>query len=339
MLQVYVHGPDDARVKEIDAPEPGPRDVVLRVAACGICGSDLTYIRMGGFCVTGGEMPLGHEIAGTVDWVGSEIRGIDVGQRVVVYPGNPDEDGLDIIGNGGAEGGLTDMLLVRDAARGGRVFPVPDSISLEVAALAEPVAVGMKSALRAEAAGGEKVAVFGCGPIGLSAIATFVDRGIDVVGIDLSARRLEIAGSLGARAVLNPAEVDVWEELRRLHGEIKHMGSALPATHAYVEASGSGQVVNDIITNAACHRRISLVALHMTPVPLPLGPVMSKQLEINGSMGYPARFEDAVDLLVRRDLSGMITHRVPLPQFDKALALLSGDKDCGKVLVTTGDNL
>ena len=228
---------------------------------------------------------------------------------------------------------------MRDAARGGRVFPVPDSIPLDIAALAEPVAVGMKSALRSEAAGSEKVAVFGCGPIGLAAIATFVDRGIEVVGIDLSARRLEIAGSLGARAVLNPAVVDVWDELRRLHGVTNHMGSPLPSTHAYVEASGSAQVVNEIIANAAPGRRVSVVALHMAPVPVALGAVMSKQLEINGSMGYPARFEDAVDLLVRRDLSGMVTHRVPLPQFDQALAVLGADKDCGKVLVTTGDNL
>ena len=102
MLQVHVHGPNDARVTEIAPPEPGPRDVVLRVAACGICGSDLTYIKMGGFCVTGGAMPLGHEIAGTVEWVGGEVRGIAVGQRVVVSPGSPETDGFNIIGNGGA---------------------------------------------------------------------------------------------------------------------------------------------------------------------------------------------------------------------------------------------
>jgi threonine dehydrogenase-like Zn-dependent dehydrogenase len=336
MRQVAIHGENDTRVDEAPAPEPGPRDIVVRVVACGICGSDLTYIKMGGFCVTGGPMPLGHEVSGVVDWLGSEVSGASVGDRVVVFPGDPNSDGFNIIGNGGAEGGLTELLLVRDAARGRRVFRVPDDLSLDVAALAEPVAVGMKSALRTGAESDEKVAVFGCGPIGLSAIATFAERGIEVVGIDLSPRRLDLAGAMGASAVLNPTEVDVWDELNRLHGSSDHMGSPVPGTSAFVEASGSAQVLNDIVDRSRPSSRVSLVAVHMQPVALSMVTVMSKQLEIKGSMGYPERFEDAVDLLGRRDLSSMITHRVPLEDFDQALAVLDADKDCGKVLVTTG---
>jgi threonine dehydrogenase-like Zn-dependent dehydrogenase len=337
MHQIAVHGPNDARVDEAQPPEPGPRDVVVRVAACGICGSDLTYIGMGGFCVTGGPMPLGHEMSGTVEWVGPEVSDTSVGRRVVVFPGDPGADGYDIIGNGGAEGGLTERLLVRDAARGRRVFPVPDDLSLDVAALAEPVAVGMKSATRTGAGRADKVAVFGCGPIGLSAIATFAEQGVDVVGVDLSRRRLELAAELGAGHVLHPGEVDVWEELTRLHGGMSYMGGTLPRTDAYVEASGSAAVVNDIIGSARPNSMVSLVAVHMAPVELSLLSIMSKQLELKGSMGYPERFEDAIDMLTRRDLSAMITHRVPLTDFGDALEVLGTDKDCGKVLVTTGE--
>lgn len=339
MQQVMIHGPGETRVDNIAAPDPGPRDVLVKVAACGICGSDLTYIKMGGFCITGGAMPLGHEIAGTVDWVGSEVRDVSVGDRVVVFPGDPNSDGFDIIGNGGSEGGLTELLLVRDAARGRRLFRAPESVPLDVAALAEPVAVGMKSALRTGAEGFEKVAVFGCGPIGLAAIASLVDQGIKVVGVDLSQSRLEIAGSLGAEAVLNPRKVDVWEELIRLHGREQFMGSGIPATHAFIEASGSAQVINDIIEHARPGSRLSVVAVHMQPVATNFTHVMSKDLEIRGSMGYPGRFEDAVELLARRDLSNIITHRVPLERFNDALAILEGDKECGKVLVTNGENL
>ncbi len=72
--QVRVHGPGDVRVDEVPEPEPGPRDVVVRVAACGICGSDLTYIKMGGLAGPGGApMCLGHEMAGVVDRVGAEV--------------------------------------------------------------------------------------------------------------------------------------------------------------------------------------------------------------------------------------------------------------------------
>jgi (R,R)-butanediol dehydrogenase/meso-butanediol dehydrogenase/diacetyl reductase len=339
MHQVAVHGPNDTRVDEASPPDPGPGDVVVRIAACGICGSDLTYIKMGGFSVTGGPMPLGHEMSGTVDWVGPEVDGTAVGQRVVVFPGTPETDGFGIIGNGGSEGGLTERLLVRDAAGGGRVFAVPDGLALDVAALTEPVAVGMKSAVRTGAGRGDKVAVFGCGPIGLAAIATLAEQGAHVIGVDLSARRLDLAGELGADTVLDPGEVDVWEELTRLHGGTAYMGGTVPGTDAFVEASGSATVVNDIIGRARPNSMVSLVAVHMAPVEMSLLSIMSKQLEVKGSMGYPARFEDAVDMLTRRDLSAMITHRVPLTDFGEALEVLGTDKDCGKVLVTTGEGL
>lgn len=97
MRQVRVHGPDDVRVDEVEPPRPGTRDAVVRIAACGICGTDLTYIRHGGVAgPTGTPMCLGHEMAGVVDWVGSEVATVAVGDRVVVHPGN---DELGRIGN------------------------------------------------------------------------------------------------------------------------------------------------------------------------------------------------------------------------------------------------
>jgi threonine dehydrogenase-like Zn-dependent dehydrogenase len=139
--------------------------------------------------------------------------------------------------------------------------------------------------------------------------------------------------------VLDPRSVDVWEELIRLHGGDEFMGVPVPRTSAYVEASGSAQVLVDIMSRSKAHSRLSVVAVHMEPVPTSYITVMSKQLEIVGSMGYPDRFEDAIDLLVRRDLSSLITHRVPLERFDEALGVLQGDKECGKVLVTTGEGI
>ena len=121
--QVRVHGPGDVRVDDVPRPRPGPRDVVVRVTACGICGSDLSYIKLGGVAgPTGTPMCLGHEMAGVVDWVGAEVTGAHLGDRVVVQPGNDD---LGRIGNGAPEGGLTPLLLVTEADRG-RLHPVPD---------------------------------------------------------------------------------------------------------------------------------------------------------------------------------------------------------------------
>jgi (R,R)-butanediol dehydrogenase/meso-butanediol dehydrogenase/diacetyl reductase len=330
MKQIRVHGPHDVRLDDIAAPDPGPRDALVRVAACGICGSDVSFVHMGG--LTGRPMALGHELAGVVEWVGAEVSGAAVGDRVVVHP--VDEE-LGRLGSGADEGGLTPLLLVREAAKGRRLFPVPDGMPLEVAALAEPTGVSMQAVNQAEVQPGDTVAVFGCGPIGLLAIATLADRGItDVVAVDLSPRRLELAGEFGASHLLDASRDDVWSELARLHGTRPFMFGPTPATDVYIEASGSDRVIGDILEHGRAGGRMSLVAVHYQPVPTNYVAVLMKQFTIRGSFEYPPRFEDALELLDRRDLSALVTHTLPLEEFGLGLDLLEGSKDCGKVMIT-----
>ncbi len=336
MQQVRIHGPADVRLDEVEAPCPGPRDAVVRIAACGVCGSDLKYIELGGLAGPGPEpMPLGHEAAGIVEWIGAEGSGLAVGQRVVIHPGN---DQLGRIGNGGAEGALAPRLLVREAARGGRLFPVPEGLPLDVAAFAEPLAVGMHAVEQASVVAGDKVVVFGCGSIGLAAVATLLDRGVsDVIAVDLSRRRRELALELGVRAALDPASEKIWKRLSELHGTVPSMFGPMPAANAYIEASGASPLIGQIIDHAAPHARLAVVALHYAPIPTSFLMILIKQLTIRGAMEYPARFEDALDLLSRRDISPIITHRFPLERFNEGLALLAGSRDCGKVMITLGD--
>jgi len=333
MQQVRVHGPADVRLDEVDDPEPGPRDAVVRVAACGMCGSDLGYIRMGGLAGPGPEpMALGHELAGVVEWAGAEVEDLAPGDRVVVHPG---DDELGRIGNGSPEGGLAPRVLVREAARGHRLYPVPDDLPLEVAALAEPLAVGMRAVGQADVPEGGSVVVFGCGPIGLAAVATLVDRGItDVVAVDLSATRRDLAVGLGATAALDPATDDVWAALAEQHGTVPFMFGPAPATDAFIEASGAPSVITQVIERSRPGAHLSVVALPHNNITTSSLLILMKQLTIRGSMEYPPRFEDAVELLSRRDLSSMITHRFPLAEVEAALEVLGGTKDCGKVMVT-----
>ncbi|MFM8599659.1 MAG: zinc-binding dehydrogenase [Mycobacterium sp.] len=335
--QVRVHAPGTAELDRVPIPPCGPRDAIVDVRACGICGSDLTYLRLGGLAGPGGApMALGHEFAGVVRTVGAEVTGVTAGQRVVVHPG---DDALGRIGGGAAEGGLADAVLVREAARGDRLVAVPDGMPLEVAALAEPVAVGMHAAEQAAVGPGDKVAVFGCGPIGLAAIASMADRGVtDVVGIDPSATRRGLAESLGAAAVIDPGRTSVWRELGQLHGRQSLAYGWAPGTDAFIEASGSDDVLGSIIDRAGRHSRVSVVALHYNPVPVNFLSVLMKELTIRGSIEYPDRFADAVDLLARRDLSALITDRFPLSRIGDALELLAASKECGKVMIETGDS-
>jgi threonine dehydrogenase-like Zn-dependent dehydrogenase len=330
--QVRIHAPGQVRLDRVDLPPCGPRDAIVEIHACGICGSDLSYIRLGGLAGPGGEpMPLGHELAGVVTAVGAEVTDIVPGQRVVVHPG---DDGIGRIGNGTAEGGLAEAVLVREAARGGRLFPVPDDMPIDIAALTEPVAVGMHAAEQLHVGVDDKVAVFGCGPIGLAAIASLAARGLtDIVAIDLSATRRALAETLGASASIDPADQNVWAELGRLHGSAGTQFGKAPATTGYIEASGSPKVLTKMVDRAGRGATICVVALHYEPVPINFLGVLMQELTIRGSIEYPAHFGDAIDLLSRRDLSALITHRFGLHDIDAALEVLSGSKECGKVMI------
>ena len=334
MKQVNVHGPGDVRIDEIAEPEPGPRDAVIRVSACGICGSDLRYARLGGLAGPSPQpMPLGHELSGVVEAVGAEVSKLGPGSRVVL---NPTARG-NMIGNGGSEGGFAPRLLVRDAAAGESLFPIPAQLPNDVAALAEPLGVGMNAVNRVEARPGDKVAVFGAGPIGLAAIATLRDSGVeDVVAVDLSPRRLEIASALGARATVDASRDDPWRQLRALHGEEPVLGAPMAATDAYIEASGAAPVIPNVLQHAKGEARLSVVALHGAAIPVNFLLVMIKQLTIRGAMEYPKDYSDTLELLARWDLSPMISHRFSLERFPEAFEIASDPQAGGKVLIEIG---
>ena len=333
MKQIRVHGPGDWRLDDVPDPEPGPCDALVRIAACGTCGTDVSFIHSGGF--TAGPMPLGHEMAGVVEWIGADVADdtdVAVGDRVIVCP-------LDIgdgsLGTGASEGGLTPLLRVRDVVGARRLFPVPDGMPLTTAALAEPLAVGMQAVNQAEVRPGEKVAVFGCGPIGLMALATLADRGIDdVVAIDLSPARLELAGQVGAAHVLDPTAVDVWAELKRIHGTAPFRFGPTAATDVFIDAAGADRLIGDVLRHGRVDGRLVVVALHHEPVATNYLDLLMKQFTIRGSIEYPERFEDAIELLARRDLSALVTHTLPIEEFGAGLSVLEGAEDCGKVMIT-----
>jgi threonine dehydrogenase-like Zn-dependent dehydrogenase len=333
-LQVNVHGPADVRLDTVEGPEPGPRDAVVRVASCGICGSDVGYVKIGGIAgPTGSPMPIGHELSGVVEFVGSEVRGVRSGDRVVVDPLGAQNQ----IGNGGDEGGFTPRLLVRNAAEGRSLVPIPDGLPFETAALAEPLGVGMQAVNRGRAQPGEKAVVFGAGPIGLAAIATLRYRGVeDVIAVDLSDTRLEVARRLGARAIVNPSRDRVGSRIRELHGISLVMGAAMADSDLYIEASGAAPVLPQIIRGAKSGARLVVVALHREEIAVNFLLVMMKQLELLGSIAQPDDWNDMIEMLAKVDLSAMITHRFPLERFAEGLAIAQ-DADAGaKVMIDCG---
>ncbi len=331
MQQVRIHGPGDVRVDDIEPLEAGPRDAVIRVAACGICGSDLGYVKLGGVAGPSPDpVALGHELSGVVARVGSDVADLEPGTRVVLNPMGAGNS----IGNGAAQGGFTRELVVPNAADGGVLFPIPDSLSFDAAALAEPLGVGMQAVNRADVKKGKKVAIFGAGPIGLMSLATLRFRGVDdVVVIDLSDKRLDVARTMGARATVNPRRDDTWARLIELHGTGPWLGMEMPGSDAYIEASGAAPVLVEIMEKAKADARISIVALHREPILTSFMLVMSKQLTIAGSICYPDDYTEMIDMLTKVDLTPIITHRFALEQFDDAFAIANDPNAGAKVMI------
>jgi threonine dehydrogenase-like Zn-dependent dehydrogenase len=337
MKVARLHGVEDVRLDEIQIPEPGPRDAIVRVVDCGICGSDVGYVKIGGMQgPTRDPMALGHELSGVVDRVGAEVTNIAPGTRVIMNPGA----GPNIVGSGDREvGGFCAEVLARNVVEPGVLLPIPDGLPHDRAALAEPLGVGMQAVNQATLTPGDKVVVFGAGCIGMMAMVTLKYRGFeDVAIVDTSDTRLAIAKELGADLTLNPSKDDIWERLRELHGTGLLLDT-FPCTgsDAYIECTGNQQVLLDIIDQSKPGTHISIPALHRETFPLSLMTVLMKQLQIRGSMEYPEDFGQTIELLADVDLSAIITHRYRLDEFDAALEVARDVSVAGKVMIEFED--
>lgn len=335
MKAVWVTGPGETSMMEVAKPGIGPTDVLLKMRACGICGSDAFYISLGGLPGREGRTPLGHEPAGEVVEVGSEVVDIPLGAHVVI---NPMVAPSGIIGNGGASGALAEYLVFEDAVLGASLAIVPDHIPFEVAALNEPMAVARHAVNRTAPNAGDKVVIFGAGPIGLGAAIGFASKGAGhVVVVDVVPSRLEKALQVGANAVINSAEEDVVARLIELQGAAPtRRGEPKPATDIYLDAAGVPVVIETALKAAKHGATLGIVAVHKKPVSVDFGDILTSELNIVMSMGYPTEiFEVTHDIIENWEKYALIiSDRIP---FENALAALTKASTPGaaeKVVVT-----
>ena len=310
MKLLNIHGVGDVRLDDYQRPEAGSQDVVVRMKSVGICGSDLSYIKIGGIPNPLTTTALGHEGAGEVMEVGADVAGISVGDAVIVNPMMTPSN----IGSGGPEGCFTEELLVRGAELGVSILPIPEGISYDIAAMCEPLAVAMHGVNRMEVKPGDKVVVFGCGPIGLGMVLWLVDRGVtDVVALDLAPERRERAMALGARASFDPTKIDLRAELEKLHGTVPSYGRVGVGTDAYIDAAGAPSILSDVIMMAKLHARLVITAAYMKPIEFPVGRMLTSEMTITTAVGYPTEMPDVIAAMPRlRDkIESMISHRMP----------------------------
>lgn len=331
MFQVRIHGVDQVSLDTVEKPAVSADDALIQVSLCGICGSDLGYIGMGGLGMTHPQ-PLGHELVGTVVELGEHVTHLALGERVVVNPmGHANS-----IGNGGPEGAFAPYLLVRGAAIDrGTVLTISDKLTDQQGAMIEPLSVAMHGCNQGQVAPTDRVVVFGAGPIGLSVVVCLKYLGVDeIVVVDLSEQRLAVAAQLGASPFKADAG-DLTTFLRDKHGESELMGKPMPGTDLYFEATGAKPVFEQVVNMAKTGARLVILGLHKLPVNLDLANVLLRELTIVGSMAYPTEFAGVISMLEsgKVNVDPLITHRYPLSEFDTALARARDTELAIKVMV------
>ena len=292
------HARHDIRIEEIPAPTaPGPGEVIIRVGACGICGTDLEEYRDGPLFIpvetpnpiTGRKAPLtmGHEFAGEVVEVGKGVTKFKPGDRlapdVLLYCGECYWcqrhqvnlcDKLAALGQMG-DGGLAEYcrLPVNMAIR------VPNGLSDDHAAMAEPLSVAVRAVRRGRMAPGERVAVFGGGTIGLFCLQVAKAAGAgEVFVVEPLAGRRELAKQLGASAVIDPTVVDPIETLRQLTGGI--------GPDLVLEAAGAVPVTPVAIKAARKGGRIVLVGIPVAAATFNFFDIVFTEKEVIGSLSH-----------------------------------------------------
>ncbi|MGH3969762.1 MAG: zinc-binding dehydrogenase, partial [Mycobacterium sp.] len=175
------------------------------------------------------------------------------------------------------------------------------------------------------------------GPIGLGATIAFKSLGVGhVVVVDLIPSRLDKARRVGADAVINSADEDVVQRLIELHGKGESMFPGKAATDVYLDAAGAPAVITTALTAAKPDARVAVVAVHKEPVPVDFLNLMSNEITIVGSMGYPNEiFEVTKDIIANWEKYAVIvSHKIPFEDIDEALRIAGTPGAADKVVVT-----
>ncbi|MCK0174079.1 NAD(P)-dependent alcohol dehydrogenase [Mycolicibacterium sp. F2034L] len=306
------------QIEERPVPSPGPREVLVEVAAVGVCGSDVHYYRHGriGDFVVEEPMILGHELSGRIAAVGAGVDPARVGQRVAVEPQHPCRrcaqcmagrynlcSYMKFYATPPVDGAFCRYVTIDDDM----AHPVPDSMSDEAAALLEPLSVAVATMRKARVAPGTSILIAGAGPIGVICAQTARAFGAArIVVTDLVASRRERAWAFGATEVLDPAAVDV---------------SAIDPVDAFVDATGVPAAVVSGIKAVGPAGHVVLVGMGADEYALPVSHIANNEISLTGVFRYTDTWPAAIHLVTSGavDLDAMVTAHYDLDHVAEAL--------------------
>jgi (R,R)-butanediol dehydrogenase/meso-butanediol dehydrogenase/diacetyl reductase len=323
-------------VVELPDPVAGTGELVVRVKACGICGSDLHAATSAKAKLPAGTI-MGHELAGVVDQIGADVTGFEVGDPVVVMSylacGECAScragigvrcEAMALVGFGEAPGGYAEMIKTRP----GSVFKIPKAMSFRAAATVEPLVVGLHGLRRARFQAGETCVIMGAGSIGLMTLlwARFAGARAIVVS-ELLLDRREVALKLGADAAVDPRMRSPTAAMTRLTGA---------GPDVIFECIGEAGTMAQAISHAPRGGRVTILGVAMEDDGFPPGLAMSKELDVNFSLGLaPGEVETTIAVLASGRISTepMITHTVSLDDLPRAFDALTRPSNQTKVML------
>ena len=344
MNALVLHGIGDARYESISKPKVANGSVLVRIAFCGVCGSDIPRVFVKGTYTF--PTVCGHEFAGTVVEVGGGVHDIAIGDRVAIFPllwcGHCEacERGqyvqcadYDYLGSR-SDGGFAEYV----AAPRKNIIRVPDNVSMEEAAMTEPAAVALHALRRAGGCSvGDTVAVFGIGPIGLMVAQWARAMGAArVVVCDIVPEKLELARRLGFTDTVNSRKTNPVEALNAMTG----------GAHLCIEAAGVPQTLCQALGAARRGGRVVLLGNPSADVTLPkdlLSQMMRREITLFGTWNseYSATGSDddwraALSAMASKTLNliPLITHRSPLRNGFETLSMMQKQSEFySKVLI------
>jgi L-iditol 2-dehydrogenase len=338
MRAAVLRAPEHLEIQERPVPQPGPGQVLVRVEAVGICGSDVHYYQHGriGDFVVRAPMVLGHEPGGTVVALGAGTRRHQVGQLVSLEPGVPCArcaqcrqgrynlcPDVSFYATPPVDGALCEYVAVDENF----AHPVPDTLTAETAALLEPLSVGVWASHKGRVGPGSRVLVTGAGPIGLVAAQTARAFGAtEVVVTDIAPHRLALARELGATATVDVRDTP--------------LADTGFEPDVLLECSGVPAVVDEAIRTVGRAGRAVLVGMGGDTIPLPLAHVQNFEIEVTGTFRYANTWPTAIALAAAKEvqLERLITHRYGLPDAEQALTAGARDRTTVKAVVRPQPN-
>jgi L-iditol 2-dehydrogenase len=328
-----LRGVGDIAVEERPDPEPGPREVLVRVQSVGVCGSDVHYFehgRIGSYEVLA-PLVLGHEPSGVIVGAGDQVTMVSVGDRVSIEPGVPDFTCADCLAGRynlcpemrffatpPIDGAFAELVTVHEQF----AHPVPDSMSLDAAALLEPLGVGLWACQKGKVTAGSRVLVTGAGPVGLLAAQVAIALGAAEVSVtDVNPYRLALARDLGATATVDVSA-----------GGLAETGVE---PDILLECSGSASATAEAVRMVSRAGTVVLVGMGGQEVALPISRVQEYELTVTGTFRYARTWPTAIGLAAsgRVELDRLVTGRYGLEQVEDALTAIRNDPHTIKPVV------